>query len=337
MTSVVSTDFRISSKLVFGLCAFAMMGVSNPNESFAADQQITIKGGQIRGAFNRTASAWAAYATQNIDGVKASNEASAGSLDNLRSIESGEAEFGLAFASDVYNAYQGKDAFKKPLTSIRAATFLFGSVGHFVVPADSPIKSLADIEGKTISMGGPGSGSAKSLTALLKHIGMWDKFKPVYAGRKSPQELKNGKVAAYNWHPGLGNAMIRDTAASMKIRFIDMNAPAEKSGFYQKYPYFGPTIIPAGVYPSVDVDTQTFGTGTLMMTSEAVPEEVVYKMLKGVYSDAGKKFLVSSAGKTADQMTTANALRTVTVPLHPGAIKFFKEQGVSIPTELMAK
>ena len=101
-------------------------------------------------------------------------------------------------------------------------------------------------------MGGPGSGSAKNLTKLLKHVGLWGSFKDVYAGKKSSDQLVNGKVAAYNWHPGIGSGFIRGTANKIKIRFIDLNAPAKASGFYDKFPYFEPTTIPGGVYPGVE-------------------------------------------------------------------------------------
>ena len=320
--------------LVAGVAAIASAACLSLAAPVFAQDFIAIKGGQVNGAFNRTASAWAALASENMEGVRASAEATAGSLDNLRSLASADAEFGVAFASDVYSAYNGDEPFNSALDNLRAVTFLFGSVGHLVVPADSDIKSLEDIKGKTISMGGPGSGSAKSLTALLEHAGMWGTFDAVYAGRKSPDELKNGKIDAYNWHPGLGNAMIRDTAASMDIRFIDMNAVAESSGFYEAFPYYGPAVIPAGLYPNVDTDTTTFGTGTLMMSHADVDAELVYNMLKTVYSDAGKEFLLSSAGGSSKEMTFDNALRTVTLPLHEGAIRFFEEEGVEIPEEL---
>lgn len=325
---------------VLPVAAIAAIGFSvGPGSLMIADEaaaqtRITIKGGQIRGAFNRTASAWAAYVTKNLDGLSASAEASAGSLDNTRSVNAGNAEFGVAFASDLYQGYRGEGSFRKAHENIRGLTFLFGSVGHFVVPAGSDIKRLEDIAGKTISMGGPGSGSAKSLTALLKHVGLWGKFDPVYAGKKSPDQLKNGKIAAYNWHPGLGNAMIRDTATAMKIRFIDMHASAQASGFYEKYPYFGPTRIPAGTYPNVDVDTETFGTGTLMIANKDVPAGTVHRILTAMFSEDGKKFLLSSAGKVSAQMTRENAFRTMTIPLHAGALKFWQEQGVTIPAAL---
>ena len=302
-----------------------------------AQKRITIKGGQIRGAFNRWTSAWAIFLTKELKGVKVSSESSTGSPENARAVNSGSVEMGLLFASDLYTAYRSQGQFKKPHKNITTLTYLFGSVGHFLVPAGSAFKKLKDIEGKVVSMGGPGSGSAKNLTMLLKHMGLWGKFKPVYLGRKSPAALRNGKIAAYNWHPGLGNAMIRDTATMMKVRFINMDAPARKLGFYKKFPFFGTMTIPAGLYPNVNVDTKTFGTGSIMTANKKLSADLVYKILKLIYSKKGKAYLLTAAGKVTKQMTKANAFDFITVPLHPGAMRYWKEQGKAIPAALMGK
>ncbi|MEE9274341.1 MAG: TAXI family TRAP transporter solute-binding subunit [bacterium] len=311
----------------------AHWGVAPPPAS--AQKRVTIKGGQIRGAFNRWTSAWAIFLTKEIKGVQVSSESSTGSPENVRAVDSGSVEMGLVFASDLYQSYRGQGQFKKPHKNIRVLTYLFGSVGHFLAPASSGFKKLEDIKGKVVSMGGPGSGSAKNLTMLLKHMGLWGKFKPVYLGRKSPAALRNGKIAAYNWHPGLGNAMIRDTASMMKIRFIDMNEPAKKTGFYKKFPFFGTMTIPAGLYPNVNVDTKTFGTGSIMTANKNLSADLVYNILKLIYSKKGKDYLLSAAGKVTKQMTKGNAFNFVTVPLHPGAARFWKEQGKTVPSELM--
>jgi TRAP transporter TAXI family solute receptor len=226
-----------------------------------AQQHVTIKGGQIGGAFNRWTSAWSILLSKEIPDVKFSSESSTGSPENVRAVGSGSAGTGLVFASDLFNAYRGLDQYKKPQTQVGAMTYVFASVAHFIVPANSDFKTIQDIKGKRVSLGGPGSGSAVNLTLLLKQMGLWDGFKPVYLGRKSPEALRNGEIAAYNWHPGLGNAMIRNTATMMKVRFIDLDEPARKSGFYDKYPYFGKMTIPAGLYSDVNVATSTFGTG----------------------------------------------------------------------------
>ncbi len=304
-------------------------------ETASAQKRITMKGGQIRGAYNRWTSAYAVYLTKELDGVQVSSESSTGASENVRTVNSGAVELALTFSSETFLGYPGKAHYKKPQKNIRTMTYLFGSVGHLLVPAKSSVKTIYDLKGKTLSMGGPGSGSAKNLTNLVKHLGLWGKFKAVYLGRKSPDAMRNGKIIGYNWHPGLGNAMIRDTATMMKIRFINMDAPARKSGFYKKYPYYGPTVIPAGVYPDVNVDTPTFGTGSVMIANKNVSSDLIYKIMSAIYSEKGRKYIVSAAGKVAKELSIKNGLKLINSPLHAGAVRFWKEKGKKIPANLM--
>ncbi len=329
----MSTARWTSSLIAAALALSAQFGAMPPDA--AAQQRITMKGGQIRGAYNRWTSAYAVYLTKELPGVQVSSESSTGSSENVRAVHSGSVEVALTFSSDAFLGYRGEAHFKKPQKNVRTMTYLFGSVGHLLVPAKSAIRKIGDLKGKTISMGGPGSGSAKNLTALLKHLGIWGTFKPVYLGRKSPEAMRNGKIDGYNWHPGLGNAMIRDTATMMRIRFINMDAPARQSEFYKKFPYFGPTVIPAGVYPNVDADTPTFGTGTVMIAGSRVSADLVYNIMKAIYSEKGRKYILSAAGKVAQEMSIENGLKLLNAPLHKGAIRFWKEVGKKIPEELM--
>ncbi len=169
----------------------------------------------------------------------------------------------------------------------------------------------------------------------LEFSGGTGSFKAVYLGRKSPEALRNGKIHGYNWHPGLGNAMIRDTATMIKIRFINIDEPARKSGFYNKYPYYGPTVIPAGLYPKVKVDTPTFGTGSVMIANSKVPADLIYTIMKTIYSEKRKKYILSAVGKVAKELSIKNGLKLITAPLHPGAVRFWKEAGKKIPADLI--
>jgi TRAP transporter TAXI family solute receptor len=322
--------FNIKSWLLSSLAVVVLSGgalVSGANIAQAADTHVTLMGGQTKGAFNRVVSGWAAMVTKQTAGITGSSKASAGSNANIRAVQAGKSEMGLVFASDLHDGAKGIGVFKKPTDNIRYVSFVFGSVGHFVVAADSPIKRLKDIKGKTISMGGPGSGSAKNLTKILDHLGLMGSFKDVYAGKKSSDQLVNGKIAAYNWHPGVGSGFIRGTANKIKIRLIDMNVEAAQSGFYKKYPYFEPVKIPAGVYPGVDSPVMTFGTGALLVAHKSVSADTIYKILKTAYSDEGRKFLTGAIGGRVKQMTVANGNKNLVAPLHPGAAKFWKEMG----------
>ncbi len=321
---------NVKSLMMGTLAAVVLSGgalISVPGSANAAETHITFSGGQTKGSFNRVVSGWAAMVTKQIPGLTASAKASAGSNANIRAVQAGKAEMALAFASDLHDGTKGIGVFKKPTDNVRYVSFVFGSVGHFVVKAGSPIKRLADIKGKTISMGGPGSGSAKNLTKMLKHIGLWKTFKDVYAGKKSSDQLVNGKVDAYNWHPGIGSGMIRGTANATKIRLIDMDVEAKASGFYKKYPYFQAVTIPPGVYPGVDAPVTTFGTGSLLVAHRNVSADTIYKILKTAYSPEGRKFLTAAIGGRVKQMTIANGNKNLVAKLHPGAAKFWKEMG----------
>lgn len=300
-----------------------------------AQEHVAIKGGQIGGAFNRWTSAWSVYLGKVIDDVQFSSESSTGSPENMRAIGSGAVDFGLVFASDLFNGYRGEGNFEDPITDVGAMTYVFASVGHFVVPVDSDIQTLEDIKGKRVSLGGPGSGSAENITLLLQQMGIWDEFTPVYLGGDSPQALRNGEIDAYNWHPGLGNSVIRETATMMDVRFVDLDQPARESGFYETYPYFGPMTIPGGLYKGVEEDTPTFGTGSILIANSEVSEDLVYEFLQAIYSEEGRAELSGAVGPAMiEAMTKEGALDFITVPLHPGAERFWTELGVEIPEEL---
>ena len=153
------------------LLAAATAVLASGATASAADMRLTINGGQTKGTFNRVASGWAVYITKNIGGVNASSKASAGSLDDTRQVDAGKADLGLGFATDLHDAAKGIGSFKKAASNVSYMAFLFGSVGHFVVPDSSSIKKLSDIKQDHFH-GGPESGSAKNLIKLIKHVGL---------------------------------------------------------------------------------------------------------------------------------------------------------------------
>lgn len=333
MTKQIGTITRTA-----GAVAAAMFLSLATASTAVAQQNAVIKGGQLAGAFNRWTSAWSIYLSKAIPNVRFSSESSTGSAENMRAVNAGSADFGLVFANDLYDGSRGEGTYKAPLKDVRAMTYVFASVDHFVVPADSSIKTFDDVKGKRISLGGPGSGTAMMITQLMQQVGIWGNITPSYLGGNSPQALANGKIDAYNWSPGLGNAMIRNTAAMMKIRFINLDDPARKSGFYDKYPYYGKIIIPGGLYSGVDIDTPTFGTGSVLTANAKVSDDLVYNFLKAIFSENGRKELSAAVGAASiNAMTKDTAFNYVTIPLHPGAERFWKEQGVTIPAKLSSR
>ncbi|MBI4252408.1 MAG: TAXI family TRAP transporter solute-binding subunit [Candidatus Tectomicrobia bacterium] len=304
----------------------------------AATKRITLLGGQVGGAWNPWASAMSVDFSKSIPGLNVSSEAGTGSPENVRRVHRGEVETGFGFSSDIYEAWRGAGIFKTPHTNLRAISKLFGAVTHLIVLAKSDIKKLDDIAGKSIAMGGPNSGSALTFERLTRQAGLWGKFKPVFlGGGKAASAIGDGHVAAFNWSPGMGDRLITQIAVTNPSRLIDLHAAAEKSGFYKKYPYYSPRAIPAGTYKGIDQPVPTFQQTTVWNVNKDLPPDVVYQMIKRMYSPEAKAFLSNAIGRVFQEMTVGSAFSGVTIPLHPGAERFWKEKGVAIPKEIAAR
>ena len=116
-------------------------------------------------------------------------------------------------------------------------------------------------------------------------------------------------------------------AQTNDIELIDLGADAESSGFYKEYPYFSKLSVPAGTYKGVKTDIPSFQDSALWVANADVPDDVVYKLLSTLYTDEGLAHMVSQK-KTFKSMTIENANNGIVTPMHPGAIKFWKEKGV---------
>ena len=304
-------------------------------EAQAATKRFSILGGQVGGSWNPWASAMSILFTKNIPGYSFSSEAGTGSPENVRRVNRGEVETGFGFSGDLYEAWRGGSIFKTPHQNLRAITKLFGSVGQVVTLASSDVKEIKDIAGKTIAMGGPNSGSALTFERFTRHLGLWGKYKPVFLGAgKAVSALGDRQVAAFNWHANVAHRVVTQASVSHKIRLIDLGTPAKESGFYDKYPYYGPRTIPAGVIKGVDKPVPSFQQSTVWTANKDVDPDVVYQMLKEMYSEANKKFLTQSIGIVFEEMTKDTAFSGITIPLHPGAERYWKEVGVSIPPKI---
>jgi hypothetical protein len=116
-------------------------------------------------------------------------------------------------------------------------------------------------------------------------------------------------------------------AQTNDIDLVDLSADAEASGFYKKYPYFGKLAVPAGTYKGVDYDAPGFQDSALWVANSKVSDDVVYKLLSTIYTDAGLKHMYGQK-KTFKNMSLKTGANNIVTPFHPGAEKFWKEKGL---------
>ena len=301
----------------------------------ATDYSIKIGGGPTGGTFNTFSNAMAVYVPKVDTNIQASSVGSGGSVENVKRVSNAESDFGLCYSVDSALGYAGtlpKDDHK--YQNLRSMGYLYGAPAQLVVRADSDIKSAYDLKGKRVAVGNAGSGAAASAERFFRHIGVWENFKPTFMGYSAAASaFKDGKIDAFWVLVGYPNRSIIEASVQEKIRLVDVGVDAEKSGFYKAYAY-SPTVIPAGTYGKGMPETKSFQDSTILSANSELPEDLVYTIMKTLWSEQGMQAM-TTAKKTFKAMNLDNAFRGASVPLHPGAVKFWKEQGKEIPAELM--
>ncbi|MBE0500281.1 MAG: TAXI family TRAP transporter solute-binding subunit [Desulfuromonadales bacterium] len=294
-----------------------------------AKERIVFGGGPAGGTFQTVANAIQVYEpVKNLDfTVKA--QSSAGSVENLRKVDSGNMDFGVVYSGHVYLGANGKmknDV--KKYTNVMAVSFLYGAPAQLVVRKDSGIKSTKDLVGKKVGVGNAGSGAFANCELFFTHMGVWDKIERNAMGyNDAAAAFGNNQLDAFWLFTGFPSGAVIMAAQTNDIDLVDLGADATASGFYEKYPYFSKLAVPAGTYKGVDVDTPSFQDSALWVANKDVPDDVVYKLLSTIYSDEGLKHMIEQK-KTFNSMSVASGVEGIVTPLHPGAIKFWKEKGI---------
>ena len=299
---------------------------------FGQRQFLSIGGGFVGGTFNVFASGVGDYLSQQFPSLNITVEGSAGSAENIRRIQDGDMEMGIAFAGDAFLAFNGLEDFSdQQYDGIRAIGFLYGAVSQLVVLEGSGIATFEDLAGKRIALGSAGSGTHLSIERLLRVTGMFERITPVFvAGQAASDQLKDGQVDAYHALLGVPNATLVDTVTARDAHLISTYEVALASGFFERYPFYSAFTIPAGTYRGVDEDVQTWRDAGIWIVSADMDEELVYQMTKAIFDEAGLEHMLRVTN-VAREMGHGSALSGIALPLHPGAARYWDEVGVAIP------
>lgn len=256
--------------------------------------------------------------------------ASNGSVANVNAITGGNMESGFSQADVAYWAYTGTGVFegKPKITDLRSIANLYPESIHIVVRKGSGMKSVADLKGKRVSLDEPGSGSLINARAVLAAYGITEKdIHPEYLKpNQAAEKMKDGAVDAFFITGGYPMSAITELATSgggAELLPIDGDGAAK---LMKDAPFFAKDEIPAGTYKDVGA-TPTLAVGAQWVTSAKVPEEVVYNVVKAMWSDKTRAVLDAGHAK-GKLIRKETALSGLAVPLHPGAEKFYKEAGL---------
>ena len=321
--------------LIFVLAALMILALAvGAGPAMAKSVFVSIGGGPTGGTFNYFANGISLYVPKIYSDIKMSAEGSGGSVENVRRVNNGDFDFGISYAVDLGLGAIGKlPKDENNYDKVRCLGYLYGAPAQLVVRKDSSFMSAKDLEGKKVAVGNAGSGAATSAERFFRHLGVWEKFEPQFLGYSAAASaFKDGKIDAFWVLVGYPNASVIEAATQTPIRLIDVGKDAEASGFYDAYAY-APTAIPAKTYPGQDADCQSFQDSTFLTSRADVDEDVVYKVMKSVWSKEGLEAM-RQAHKAAKHMSLENNFKNASRPLHKGAAKFWTEAGIEIPDKL---
>jgi hypothetical protein len=295
----------------------------------AAKKLIVFGGGPAGGTFQVVANGMQVYGpVKALKDYNIKAQSSAGSVENLRKVDSGKSHFGVVYSGHVWLGRNGKmKNDPKKYENVLAVSYLYGAPAQLVVKKGSGIKSTKDLVGKKVGVGNAGSGAYANCELFFTHMGVWDKIERNAMGyNDAAQAFGNNQLDAFWLFTAFPSGAVIMAAQTNDIELINLGADAESSGFFKTYPYFAKLSVPAGTYRGVDYESPSFQDSTLWVANTNTPADLVYEMLSIIYTEEGLKHMVSQK-KTFKEMSIENGVKGVVTPMHPGAEKFWKEKG----------
>jgi TRAP transporter TAXI family solute receptor len=327
------------SKLIKAVVALAIICGCVPLAG--AKTFITIGSGSTTGLYYPTAVGIAKIVNESDIPVRANARSTGASVFNCRAIGQGQLQMGISQNNIAYYAYNGTGvtAFNgKPVSKLRGLAVLYPETIQILARKDAGIQSISDLKGKRVYVGDIGSGTEQDVKHLLAAYGLgFDDLKaPVRGSAGSAVDLlRDGRIDAMFYTVGLGASAITEAAQTAPIDLVAI-PQAKINQLHKKYSFYTGVTIPANTYPGIDHSVSAVTLKATLVISADLPDKVVYQFMNTVFDKHLKAFYNDIQNPNLKKYFKVDtALDGMPIPLHPGAVKFYKEHGVKVPGDLM--
>ncbi|NYS61607.1 TAXI family TRAP transporter solute-binding subunit [Vreelandella salicampi] len=311
------------------VAATSMLAVALP----ASAQQLSIATGGTGGTYYPIGGGFAEMINNHIEGAQATAEVTGASVENMGLIMRGDADMALALADTVYQAYTGTGDFEtRQIEATRALASMYPNAVQLVTLAESDIHSLADLEGKRVSVGAPGSGTELNARALLEANDIsYDDFTPLrFNFNETADAIRDGDIDAGFWSVGPPTSSIMNLATTRDIRLIGLS-DEEIANAREDTAVFARYMLGENLYEGMDEAVPTIGVPNVLVVNAAMDEELAYQLTELLFENTDELIAVHPA---ANDTTVEFTMESTPVPLHPGAIRYFEDAGVEVPERL---
>lgn len=314
-----------SVKMLFAF--FALLLVAAPGAM--AQDRLSIATGGTGGVYYPYGGSLASVLSDNVEGAEFTAEVTSASVDNMYLIDSGDADLAFVLSDTAYDASQGNAPFEAPVNANTLVT-LYDNYTQIVVNADSGIESIADLSGKRVSVGSPGSGTEIIALRVLEAAGInpdEDIDRQQLGVAESAQAMKDGNIDAFFWSGGLPTAAITDLSVTPNMTIKMLPSADVRDVLVESYgEYYGVGTIPAGTYEGQDEDVEVITVPNVLVVHADMDEELAYNIVKAMFEN---KETLEAGHPEARNLTLETAYCSQALPYHPGAIRYLEEQGIS--------
>lgn len=300
--------------------------------SVQAQEFITIGTGSVTGVYYPTGGAICKLVNKGRKdhNVRCSVESTGGSIYNVNTIRGGELDFGVVQSDWQYHGYHGTSKFESQgeFNKLRAMFSIHTEPFNVIVRKDAGIDSIEDLEGKRVNIGNPGSGDRATMSVVMDAMG-WSsasfKLASELKGSERSQALCDNKIDAFVYVVGHPNGSIKEATTSCETKLISVTGP-KIDAIVADNPYYAFTTIPQGMYRGTEGDINSFGVAATMVTTTDVSDQVAYEVAKAVFENFNTfKRLHPAFANLKKENMVADGL---SIPLHPGAERYYKEVGL---------
>jgi uncharacterized protein len=324
------TAFLALSLLPFPLSLVPFLTVACSDSGAAKPRYLSIATGGTGGVYYPYGGGLAKILNESLPDVRATAEVTSASVDNLKLVRDGRADVAFVLADSLADAVAGKGPFDGRPVPAASLAVLYANYTHIVALAGSNIRTVADLRGKVVSTGSPGSGTEVIALRVLRAAGLdpdRDLTRQGLGVSESAGALKDGKVHAFFWSGGLPTAAIQDLAHSPRIaiRFVPSQdlLPALRRDYGDLY---FPLEIPSGSYPGVDQPVPVAGVSNVLVVNRSMPESLAYDITRVLFE---KRSELAAIHPEARHLSLERALIGSPAAYHPGAERYFREKGAS--------
>jgi hypothetical protein len=310
------------------LLALALVFAAGPGHA-QGPKRLSIATGGTGGVYYPLGGGLANVLSKALPGVEATAEVTSASVDNMKLVGAGGADIAFTLADTAADALNGAGKFKEKIP-VRALAVLYPNKSQWVTVEGTGIQKLADLKGRRISTGAPGSGTEIIALRILEAYGL-DPDKDVRREKlgvsESVNALKDRKIDAFFWSGGVPTAAVTDLAATpgTKIKLIDhvdvVPALVKKYG-----PLYAKGSIAAGSYPGQTKEAQVADVWNLLVVNEKMDEKLAYDLTKALFEGKANLVAVHAEAKNLELKNQTEVGSPV--PFHPGAARYFAEKGL---------